>query len=155
MIIDLALLPEEGRQIQGEETGFDLGSADLRVEGPLEYDLWVQSTGKDLVVQGLLKLPMTFECVVCLKDFSKSIRVSDFLYSQPVGGLKKVDLTDQFREDILLALPSHPRCDSDGGSCPGHPAVATRSEPSREDGIWKSLDGLNLGPKENQRPKQD
>jgi hypothetical protein len=64
-----------------------------------------------------------------------------------------VDLTEYLREDTVLALPAHPRCDWDGSRiCPGPKVprqVAEEKEPNQPD-VWAALDELNLKRRVNQ-----
>jgi len=71
-----------------------------------------------------------------------------------LGTSDTVDLTEEVREDILLALPPHPHCDWDGGkACAGvrkttlETEIKTEAEPSGKN-PWATLDALTK-PKES------
>lgn len=147
MIIHADTLPVEGLMFEGLSDDFDLGDPGLSPAGPLEYRLYAEMVGPDLIVRGTLALPFRFECVVCLEPFQQEIKVPDFLAQIRPDTDQKADLTPQIREDILLALPSHPRCDHGGATCPGHPAARPSNGGPlslEKESVWKTLDGLKL-----------
>lgn len=61
-----------------------------------------------------------------------------------LGGSETVDLTPFIREDILLVLPAHPRCDWDGQKvCEGAGEWKTPAEnPEETADAWEALDKL-------------
>ena len=75
-----------------------------------------------------------------------AVRVEDFACQMELDGREEIDLTEPIREDILLALPAHPRCDMVGGKvCPGvkRPEEAP---PAGEEAppVWAALDQLKI-----------
>jgi uncharacterized metal-binding protein YceD (DUF177 family) len=85
--------------------------------------------------------------VSCLRRFHYAANVPDFAYETAREGRETIDLTPAIREDILLVLPSHPRCDWDGHTeCPGlriEKGTSVESVPEAPN-AWDALDELNL-----------
>ena len=149
MKIHLQQIPEGGVQLEGQETAdiLELNDPTIRPLQNVTYSLSVQVEKSNLLVVGQLSLELELECVSCLRPFHYSLVVPDFVYETAVGGRETIDLTPVIREDILLVLPSHPRCDWDGHSeCPGlriEKGTSVESEPEASN-AWDALDELNL-----------
>lgn len=113
LIIDLPTLPEEGQSLSGELSSeiFDLPADDANAVGALQFDLWVQRFGAELLLTGSLSAPFQFRCVVTLKEFVKTIRLDSVAISIETGTSSQIDATGSIREEVLLAFPANPRCD--------------------------------------------
>ncbi len=113
LTIDLATLPEEGMAFAGQLDGgvFDLPAGDAVSVGPMEYDLWVQRFGSELLATGSLSAPFEFTCVVTLKPFVKTIRIPQAAVSVEITNPAQLDISPALREEILIEFPAHPRCD--------------------------------------------
>jgi len=148
MKVHLKQIPEDGLHISGEESGSFLELSDelIKSAGPLHYSLNVGLSENGLFATGSLEEDFEMECVACLRRFTFPLRISDFAMQMELTGPEMVDLTPQVREDIVLALPPHPRCDWNGESiCPGTQNRATASKPAKPD-TWAALDQLKLKP---------
>jgi len=100
----------------------------ITLREPIRYDLRVERLGNDILVQGSLEATLDCECARCLKRFQSTIRLEPWSVDLPLTGEDKVavdgdsvDLTPLIREDILLAFPQHPLCESE---CSGLPKKA-------------------------------
>jgi hypothetical protein len=161
LVIDLADLPAEGRVVAGELPAavFDLEPGGPRPLSPLRYRLFVEHDGDHLTASGELSADFSFDCVRCLEPFTDRITLDGYLMEEEVGGKSQsVDLTDRVREDILLALPGHPRCEEaslEPRACPAsemfskmgdylseHPEETSTPADSRD--VWGALDQLDL-----------
>ncbi len=98
----------------------------VHLAGPLRYELEVEKLDKAILVQGTLEGALDCECVRCLKRFRQPLLLSPWAAHLPLEGEERVqsvddcvDLTPHIREDIVLAFPQHPLCESD---CAGLPA---------------------------------
>jgi len=113
LLIDLALLPEEGQEFVGEIPGeiFDLPESDARPMGPLAYDLRVQRFGSELLLTGSLSAPFEFTCVRTLHPFVQTLSIESAAISVEIGEGGLIDVTDALREEILIEFPPYPRCD--------------------------------------------
>jgi len=122
MKIHLKNFPPEGRQFAGEDPADILDVADpgLRFETPVSYKFSATLTGHSLVVIGRLWTRVGITCVRCLRHTERHIEVADFVAHQEVTPTQDfADLTENLREDILLALPQNPLCNPNcRGLCP-------------------------------------
>ena len=113
LIIDLANLPEEGKGLSGElpKEIFDLPEGDAQPVGPLEYDVWAQRFGSELLLTGTLSAPFEFTCVRTLHPFIQTIRIDDAAVSIEIEREGEIDATDAMREEVLINFPVDPRCE--------------------------------------------
>ena len=151
MKIHLNQIPQGNTlHIEGEESHDILAIQDelVRVKSPVRYSLDAGMSEGGLFATGSLSVDLELECVRCLKNFPYTIEVPDFAVQVDLGTSETVDLTEEVREDILLALPPHPHCDWDGANpCAGVLEMKKihESEPLAEPGErnpWKTLDQL-------------
>jgi len=150
MKIHLTKFPVEGLHIEGEEDHDILQVQDelYRVLSPVRYSLDVGLSDGGLFATGSLAVDLELECVRCLKRFEQTVEVPDFAIQVELGTSETVDLTEEIREDILLALPPHPHCDWNGANCCAGVLEIKRiheSEPPADLGEknpWKTLDQL-------------
>lgn len=119
--MDLAVLPEEGKWISGElpKEIFDLPEGDAQATGPLEYELWVQRFGSELLLTGSLSAPFEFTCVRTLHPFIQTIRLEAAAISLEIENEGEIDVADALREEVLLNFPVDPRCEEgdEPGTC--------------------------------------
>ena len=149
MKIQVNQIPAKGEAFQGKEHNdiLELNDPGIRPVDTLSYSLFAQFDDDTLLVTGTLSILLELDCVSCLQPFIYLLEVRDFSAEIPAGPNDTVDLTPYLREDIVLALPAHPRCDLDGSRvCPGPKIpqqVTEEKEPSQPD-AWAALDELNL-----------
>ena len=153
--IDPDQLPLEGSILSGEQPAdfFDLQPNDtIQCLSPLTYDLNVLRDEDQIVITGRLSAEFEFECGRCLERFLYHAELPDYHSEVPVETPGEImDLTDCIREDILLALPSYPRCE-DGNvllrECPAQGRFDAASDSasgvttSQDAGVWDVLDQL-------------
>ena len=120
-----------------DDTIYDLQDKYLRPFGGLRYAVGVQLFGSELLVRGKLEQDFEAACSRCGRDFDFTVKVPDFAASFAADEkTESVDLTQELRESILLALPTYPVC---SGDCPG----VERSDSEAPDSRWDVLDNLN------------
>ena len=160
LLINLLLLDKRNLTLQGDlpAEDLDLAAVDelIHVPASLQYDLEAQLLDDAILVHGSLRLDLECECVRCLKRFPHPLDLPDWACHLPLAGEDKatvvddcVDLTPQIREDILLAFPQHPLCNSQCSGLTGareHRAKATGGEakPDSAASAWAALDKLKL-----------
>lgn len=156
LVIDLATLPEEGKDFAGElpEAIFDLPEGDAKPLGPLEYDLRAQRFEGELLLTGRLSAKFEFECVRTLHPFVQTIALEGVAISLEIGNQSEIDATESVREELLLAFPVDPKCDEgdDGGTCEIDPRYLSVDKPAENglatpprdggDDRWSALDDL-------------
>jgi uncharacterized metal-binding protein YceD (DUF177 family) len=149
MKIHVNQIPAKGAAFEGKEQKdiLELNDPVIRPVDTLSYSLFAQFDEDTLLVSGTLSILLELDCVSCLQPFLYPLVVRDFSVEIGAGPHDTVDLTPYLREDIVLALPAHPRCDWDGSRvCPGPKIpqqVTEEKEPSQPD-AWAALDELNL-----------
>jgi len=123
MIIYTTRLRQEGDSFVGEEPAGMMeldNDRFLRENGPVRYDLFAQIVSDRLVVRGKLEVVLDIECSRCLGFFSTTVTDSSFLRAYELSeATETVDLTDDIREGLLLAVPNYWICSSAcKGLCP-------------------------------------
>lgn len=160
LTFNLRHLERASLQLDGE-----LPPADLDLEGvdeliqlphPVKYELLVELINDAVLVTGNIELTLACECVRCLKPFDYRLALSRWACHLPLEGEERVaiqsdcvDLTPFLREDILLAFPQYPLCDTECRGLPQAPpntppkpggALQTQTEVS----VWEELNRLKL-----------
>ncbi|MEN8772223.1 MAG: hypothetical protein ABF382_01585 [Akkermansiaceae bacterium] len=157
MKIDLANLPSEGQQFEGKLPPeiFDLQESDIISVGPLKYSLFTQRFDTELLLTGSLEATFELTCMRSLHPFKQTISMPSAAVSIELGNDGIVDPAPQIREEILLELPTNPRCE-DGdtpGNCEIDPKYLAVDKPT-DDGVepapapekpnpWGALDTLD------------
>lgn len=161
LTVYLSQLERGGVKLEGEAPpemlDLDLHDELLTIRSPLKYSLDVERLGEGILARGLISIVIHCECARCLKPFEHHLEFPEWACHLSLEGEDKVDvkgdavdLTPQVREDIVLALPQQPLCDS---NCNGLPKVAKNEEQKRTvsqpDGdtkpsVWDALDKLKL-----------
>jgi uncharacterized metal-binding protein YceD (DUF177 family) len=142
----LKQIPPEGLHLEGEEDCplTELEPEEIRCVAPLAYKIDIGFSGGALWATGSLSQPVELRCVACLEKFVYEIKVPAFALRTELRGPETVDLTPFMREDLLLNLPAHPRCDRDGGHvCKAAQRYAAEQETKRK-ADWSALDKLKL-----------
>lgn len=152
MKIHLKQIPAEGLHLEGDENCPipELNAEGIRCVAPLYYNIDVGLSDGSLWANGSLKQPVELSCVSCLEKFIYEINVPAFALHAELHGPETVDLTPFMREDVLLNLPAHPRCDREGGRvCKAASHVQSRAETEaaerKREADWQALDKLKLG----------
>jgi uncharacterized protein len=146
MKVHLKQIPPEGLHLEGEEECpiADLEAEEMRCVGPMSYNIDVGVSGGALWATGSLKQSAELRCVVCLKKFVHQIRVPAFAMRTDLHGPETIDLTPFIREDLLLNLPAHPRCDREGGVACNPAQPQTEPAEVKQSSDWSALDKLQL-----------
>jgi uncharacterized protein len=114
LIVDVARLDEGGEWYRGETSPDVLdfeASEILTPEGGIVYALNVQAVGTELLVRGELRLKLRCVCSRCADTFETEAVDPDFVRSMEINDATDfLDLTDEIREAIILALPGYPVC---------------------------------------------
>lgn len=153
--IDLRSLPDDGRDISGQEppSFFALDPKDsIQPVSPLKYDLHLERDGGDLLVTGSLEAVFSLECGRCLERYEHRVELPRYSAEVEISKDPTINLTDTIREDTLVALPSYPRCE-DGNvrprQCPAEGRFENELETAAEEpqsagpGVWEALNKLN------------
>lgn len=155
LIISLEEFPEEGVQLCGELDGalFDIDSEAIRSTGPLSYELEAQLFDTELVVHGRVSAPFSLRCDRCLTHFDYTVELPALALSYEVKGKLSADITEDLREELILALPAYPKCELSGLECEindilgdfrldKNPDSGVDSATPSGESVWDALDRL-------------
>ena len=141
MYIHTMQIPQGGTlHLEGEEDAASLGLEEACAEavGPLRYSLDVGLSDGGLWAAGRLAVRVRFTCVVTLEPFERDIVIDPFAMQKIIGSEERIDITPEIREDIHLALPTHPRADNAAFE---PTSVVSQSAPQRDGGDpWAALE---------------
>jgi uncharacterized metal-binding protein YceD (DUF177 family) len=138
LLIEVDRLYSEGEEIEGEVDIVDIDEEFVKPFGGVRYRFFVKVFGSELLVQGRMEQDFDLVCSRCGKDFDDTVKVEDFTVSVEIDEKTGVvDLTEEVRESIILALPTFPLCDEE---CPG---IENKSVMPTDD-RWGALDGLKV-----------
>ncbi len=123
MIIEPARIPPEGKRLAGEDAPSILDieeNEDLRIRGPVGYDLFANVVAGELIVKGKVAVDVQFRCSRCLDQFPLTVLDPGFEFVRELDDMNEsVDLTPDMREAILVSFPAYPVCRPDcKGVCP-------------------------------------
>jgi len=152
LLIDVARLDADGEDFEGvvDDAVLDLQDPYIRPFAGTRYAITAQRLGGELLVRGTLEQDFDAVCSRCGADFDFTAKVPDFTAMVEIDEKTEfVDLTDELRQSIILALPTYPVCRADcRGVCPtcgknlnGGPCSC---EDRSGDGRWGALDALKL-----------
>ena len=146
MKVHLKQIPPEGLHLEGDEECpiLELETEGIRCVGPLHYSIDLGVTSGALWASGSLSQPVELRCVACLEKFVHEIQVPAFAMHTELRGPETVDLTPFLREDLLLNLPAHPRCDRDAGRACKPKQIQTPEQDTKRKSDWSALDKLKL-----------
>lgn len=153
MKIHINQIPATGLHVEGEEKRdiLDLNDPAVKPLGPVRYNLEVGLSDGGLFATGSLEADLELECVTCLERFEYTVEVPDFAVQVELPPTEAVDLTEEVREDILLALPPYPHCDWNGKkACAGLEKIKKTKERNQE-----KHQGKNQGTKGKKKPAGD
>ncbi len=148
MKVHLKQIPPDGLHLEGEEDCLipELKTEGVRCMGPMQYQIDLGISDGSLWANGSLNQPVELTCVGCLEKFGHDIKVPAFALHTELHGPETVDLGPFMREDILLNLPAHPRCDREGGRvCKTAAAKIAAAAETKRKSDWSALDKLKLG----------
>ncbi len=138
MKIHVSRIPDTGVQETAtyDPHGMDMDRDDVRVTGPFTADLLITKSDEELVVAAQIHCLTTMVCARCLKEFPANITPRE-IFSYTVKPTDVVDVTDDVRQEVLLAYPITALCRSDckgicetcgaelnATTCPHHAASA-------------------------------
>ena len=167
------ILPDTPYLLDGTESSDVLelpADADppLAPAGDIEYHLSAVMAGADLVVTGRASVPLATVCARCLDDIRVAVAVKDLCFHFEKVRDMEVDLTEDVREELLLAVPSCFYCSPDcRGICPmcgtnlNHASCSCderRAEEEEERAAampspWDQLDALKLPSEKPEKKK--
>lgn len=120
MKIHVNRVPEEGLHERAiyDPRAMDMDRLDIRLQRSFEVDALITKADQELVVNADIRCPVHMTCARCLDEFDQSLATRAF-FSYHVHPTDVVDITDDVRQEIILAYPIIPVCRPDcKGLCP-------------------------------------
>jgi uncharacterized protein len=127
-------------KLEAPSSELDLGGGEVAFEGPVRAQLNIVRHQDNLLIKGVAEATASGECARCLDGFQIGVRADLTVYAEraPDGGTRgldrelehdhylsfhdgiSLDLGEEVREALLLALPIQPLCRSEcRGLCAG------------------------------------
>ena len=160
LIFDPRTLPDEGIKINGNISfaELDIPETDrLEAAEPLRLAINVKHVQGGVLSQGTAQTVLRARCDRCLTYFDRELKVNDICHYFKTAEVEKIDLTEDTRQDILLALPQQQvLC---GKNCKGLCPLCGRNLNVRDCGcdltieqgsVWDTLDQLDLPAEKNE-----
>jgi len=151
--IPINMLSSEWMKFDGEEpvTLLDIEPTELlRFEHPVEYHLRASLVSGGVLLEGTVETQMQAQCGRCLENFTTLLKVSDICHFYEKVEDPELDVTEDVREDLVIAIPPNPVCDDEcEGLCPSCGANKNKQKcqcapPERENDSWGELDNLKF-----------
>ena len=139
---------QSGEVLEGQLNSELFTTPEFQPTSPLSYTLSVTLEKNEILFFGQLHLKGISPCARCLTDLPLEIQLNEFTLLLPKQKQETIDLTEALKEDILLALPSYPKCELDPEfRCPitgkNWKAVRQSTEASPPlNNQWSKLDNL-------------
>ena len=96
----------------------DVERDDIHVDEPVTVSSFITKAKDELVVQVEASCRLQLRCARCLNDFDSPLK-TDMLLSYHVRPTDVVDITEDVRQEIILACPMIPVCQpACKGLCP-------------------------------------
>ena len=111
MKIHVSRIPEHGVQEHAsyDPSLLDMEREDIHLKQPFEVDAFITKADKELMVKVDIRCPVMLTCGRCLEEFQVMI-APDALFSYAVQPTDVVDITEDVRQEIILAYPMIPVC---------------------------------------------
>jgi len=107
-------VPEQGltEHLRYDPAAMDMERMDVRLPESFEVDAVITKVERELVVSVDIRCPIRLTCARCLKEFPSTV-ATDAVFSYTVQPSDIVDITDDVRQEIILAYPMIPVCQPD------------------------------------------
>lgn len=160
IIVNTCHITDEPLFLDGTETKDILeleNDADRIPVSDITYNLIAtkSGSGQDLLVNGTATFQLKSNCVRCMKELVIPIVTENLCIFREKVPDQEVDITEDVREELLLALPDYIHCSEDckglcchcganlnDGPCECNSGDDTEDLSSNEDNPWNVLDQL-------------
>ncbi len=149
----VARLEKEPIELVGSEPAefLEVEPSDLlTVCAPVSYDLVVKSVSGGALVEGKVATRLSGLCGRCLEPVEEEVSADNICLFLEIGDEEEMDISEDIRSEMLLALPMTLLCSDDcGGLCPVCGANRNRTvcgcePPAAGPSCWDALDDLKL-----------
>ncbi|MBR2509234.1 MAG: DUF177 domain-containing protein [Lentisphaeria bacterium] len=120
--LSLSRLEKEKITVDGSfDEGFlDLGNDDfISVKSSVNYNFEAELHASGVVIRGSASVRIGGECGRCLKEVEQDVSTDYTLFIDELGNSDEIDVSEDIREELLLAFPANILCSDDcKGLCP-------------------------------------
>ena len=111
MKIHVSNIPDEGmrQHARYDPSVLDMDRQDVHLREPFEVDAFIIKAERELIVDVDIHAPLQAICARCLDEFDVTIS-PEALFSYAVQLTDTVDITEDVRQEIMLAYPMVPVC---------------------------------------------
>lgn len=120
MKIHVNRIPFEGLREQAsyDPTALDLDRFDVHLQPPIDVSSFISKADNEVVVQAAIRCAVQLSCARCLEPFDSTLE-TDATLSYAAQPTDVLDITEDIRQEIILAYPMIPVCrESCKGLCP-------------------------------------
>ena len=114
MKIHVSQVPQKGvtERISYDPSSLDMDRDDVSIREPFDVEAAIANVGGQLVVRAAIRASLTMTCARCLTEFTVAVTPKG-TFSYTVGPNDVVDITNDVRQEIILAYPIVPHCRPD------------------------------------------
>ena len=114
MKIHVGQVPQEGvtERASYDPSSLDMNRNDISIREPFDVEAAITNVGGQLVVRAAIRAPLTMICARCLSEFAITV-TPEGTFSYTVEPNDIVDITDDVRQEVILAYPMVPHCRPD------------------------------------------
>ena len=114
MKIHVNHIPPEGIQqrVTYNPALMDLDRPDIHLREPFEVESFLALADRELIITADIRCPLHVTCARCLEEFAHVLRTHS-IFNYHVRLTDVVDITDDVRQEIILAYPVVPLCRPD------------------------------------------
>lgn len=107
-------IPEEGCKEHAtyDPATLDMERVDIHLREPFKVNAFMTKADKELVVNADIQCPLHMTCARCLNEFVSTLH-TDAIFNYKVNPTDVVDITEDVRQEIVLAYPMIPVCRPD------------------------------------------
>ena len=111
MKIHVNRIPDEGLSERAtyDPAALDMERDDVHLVQPFTVDAFITKADEELVVDADIRRPVHLSCARCLEEFDVVVTAKS-LFTYKVHPTEVVDITEDVRQEIILAYPMVPVC---------------------------------------------
>ena len=104
-------IPEEGltEQATYDPAALDMDRIDIHPRQPFRVEARILKADQELIGHADIPAPLIMTCARCLEDFASTVTPQN-VFTYRVGPKEVVDITDDVRQEVILAYPPVPIC---------------------------------------------
>jgi len=114
MKIHINQVPDEGlaERATYDPAPLDMEREDIQLREPIAVEAKITLAASELVVAAGIHCPLRMTCARCLEEFDRPVD-TEAVFSYKVKPTDVVDITEDVRQEIILAYPMVPTCRPD------------------------------------------